>query len=95
MSRTGGSVRFNFGASNVLARQIASGAPVDVFISADEGQMDVVAQAGMVLEGTRIDLLSTQLAIVTQAAARLRNCSRLCSTSNSMLRYRVASIHSS
>lgn len=59
-----GTVRFNFGASNVLARQIASGAPVDVFISADEAQMNVVAQAGMLLEGTRVDLLSTQLAIV-------------------------------
>jgi molybdate transport system substrate-binding protein len=59
-----GTVRFNFGASNVLARQIASGAPVDVFISADNAQMDVVARAGMVLDGTRIDLLSTQLAIV-------------------------------
>ena len=59
-----GTVRFNFGASNVLARQIASGAPVDVFISADEAQMDAVAQAGMVLEGTRVDLLSNQLAVV-------------------------------
>jgi molybdate transport system substrate-binding protein len=37
---------------------------VDVFISADNAQMDVVARAGMVLDGTRIDLLSTQLAIV-------------------------------
>jgi molybdate transport system substrate-binding protein len=59
-----GTIRFNFGASNVLARQIASGAPVDVFISADEAQMDTIARAGMVLEGTRLDLLSNQLAIV-------------------------------
>ena len=59
-----GTVRFNFGASNVLARQIVSGAPVDVFISADEAQMDVVAQAGMVLDGTRVALLSNQLAVV-------------------------------
>lgn len=59
-----GTVRFNFGASNVLARQIVSGAPVDVFISADEAQMDTVAQAGMVLEGTRVDVLSNQLAVV-------------------------------
>jgi molybdate transport system substrate-binding protein len=59
-----GTVRFNFGASNVLARQIAGGAPVDIFISADEAQMDTVAQAGMVLAGTRVDLLSNQLAVV-------------------------------
>ena len=38
-----GAVRFNFAASNVLARQIVNGAPVDLFISADEAQMDVVA----------------------------------------------------
>ena len=44
-------MRFNFGASNVLARQIVSGAPVDVFISADEAQMDVVAAAGLVKDG--------------------------------------------
>ena len=59
-----GTIRFNFGASNVLARQIASGAPVDVFISADDAQMDVVAQAGLVLEGSRVNLLSNQLAVV-------------------------------
>lgn len=59
-----GSVRFNFGASNVLARQITSGAPVDLFVSADEAQMDVVAAAHMLAEGSRVDLLRNQLAIV-------------------------------
>ena len=61
--RTGGSVRFNFGASNVLARQIVSGAPVDVFISADEAQMDVVAAARLLTDGSRFDLLRNQLAV--------------------------------
>lgn len=62
-ARTGGSVRFNFGASNVLARQIVNGAPVDVFISADEAQMDVVAAAGLLQEGSRVDVLRNQLAV--------------------------------
>ena len=59
-----GSVRFNFGASNVLARQITSGAPVDLFVSADEVQMDLVGAAQMLVEGSRVDLLRNQLAIV-------------------------------
>ena len=63
-SRGYGGIRFNFGASNVLARQIADGAPVDVFISADDAQMDVVAKAGLVKDGSRVPLLRNQLAVV-------------------------------
>jgi molybdate transport system substrate-binding protein len=60
----GATIRFNFGASNVLARQIVNGAPVDLFISADAAQMDVVARGGLLKDGSRIDLLSNQLAVV-------------------------------
>jgi molybdate transport system substrate-binding protein len=60
----GGTIRFNFGASNVLARQIVAGAPVDVFISADAAQMDVVAKANLLADGSRVDLLANQLAVV-------------------------------
>jgi molybdate transport system substrate-binding protein len=59
-----GTVRFNFAASNVLARQIVNGAPVDLFISADEAQMEVTATANMLADGTRVALLSNQLAVV-------------------------------
>jgi molybdate transport system substrate-binding protein len=59
-----GSIRFNFGASNVLARQIANGAPADVFISADDAQMDVVAAAKLIRPGSRVPLLRNQLAVV-------------------------------
>ncbi len=62
-ARTGGSVRLNFGASNVLARQIVNGAPVDLFVSADEAQMDLVAAAGLLKDGTRVNLLRNQLAV--------------------------------
>lgn len=60
----GGPVRFNLAGSNVLARQIVNGAPADVFISADEAQMNVIDTAGAVLAGTRVDLVANQLAIV-------------------------------
>jgi molybdate transport system substrate-binding protein len=63
-------VTFNFGGSNALARQIINGAPVDVFVSADQAQMDVVERAGHVLAGSRVAVLSNQLAIVVPAGSR-------------------------
>jgi molybdate transport system substrate-binding protein len=59
-----GGIRFNFAGSNTLARQIVNGARVDVFISADEAQLDIVAAAGLLKEGTRTVLLRNQLAVV-------------------------------
>ena len=63
--RGGGPVRFNFAGSNALARQIANGAPVDLFISADHAQMAFVEKAGQVLEGSLRVVASNQLAVVT------------------------------
>ena len=67
----GGPVRFNFGASNVLARQIVNGAPADIFISADEAQMDYAQKAGAIDGTSRIELLSNRLAVVTPAGRPL------------------------
>jgi molybdate transport system substrate-binding protein len=54
------------GPSNTLARQIAAGARVDVFISADAAQMNLVK--AHVDSSSRVDLLSNQLAIAVPAA---------------------------
>jgi molybdate transport system substrate-binding protein len=64
-------VRYNFAASNLLARQIAAGAPADLFASADEARMDFLAQKKLVVEGTRISLLSNTLVIVVGADSRI------------------------
>jgi molybdate transport system substrate-binding protein len=60
-SRSGDDIVLNFGASNTLARQIEAGARVDLFISADEPQLNAVAAD--IVPGTRVDLLANQLAI--------------------------------
>jgi molybdate transport system substrate-binding protein len=57
-------VRTIFGASNELAEQIASGAPVDVFLSANCKQIDALAKAGLVERTSRRKLASNGLAFV-------------------------------
>lgn len=68
----GGQVRFNFAASNVLARQVVNGAPADIFISADEAQMDYAQRGGAIDANTRIRLLSNRLVVVTQPGRGLQ-----------------------
>jgi len=60
-ARTGDRIVLNLGASNTLARQISFGAGVDMFISADEAQMNAVA--ARIDPSSRVNLLSNQLAI--------------------------------
>jgi molybdate transport system substrate-binding protein len=66
----GDQVMVNAGASNTLARQIVEGAPVDLFISADEAQMDLVERAGRLLPGSRVALLRNRLVVIVPASSR-------------------------
>ena len=66
---TGTEVELNLAGSSTLAAQILAGAPVDVFVSADERQMDRVAAESLVVAETRVVLLSNRLAAVVPAGA--------------------------
>ena len=60
----GGPVRFNFAASNDLARQIEAGAPAGVFISANQAQMERLEKAGKVRAGDAFALLGNTLVVI-------------------------------
>src|SRR4029077_16296011 len=64
-------VKFNFGPSNGLARQIEEGAPADIFFSADLAQMDNLDKNGRLEPSTRKNLLSNQLVIIVPADSKL------------------------
>jgi molybdate transport system substrate-binding protein len=70
--RTGDKVVFSFGASGELMRQIEAGAPVDVFASAGEREMDELQSRGLVEVATRADFARNSLALVVPAGSRLR-----------------------
>jgi molybdate transport system substrate-binding protein len=58
-------VTYNFGASGSLQQQIEQGAPVDVFISAGVKQMDSLQKKNLLVEETRVNLLTNKLVLIT------------------------------
>jgi molybdate transport system substrate-binding protein len=62
-------INLNFGASDVLLKQIEQGAPADVFASADETTMDRAAGAGRVDTTSRRDFAANTLVLVVPAGA--------------------------
>src|SRR5689334_24460664 len=52
-SHPGVTLRYNFGASGDLQKQIEAGAPVDVFLSAAQRQMDELEKQKLILVETR------------------------------------------
>ena len=66
---TGTRVVVSYAASNALAKQIESGAPADLFISADLDWMDYVEQRKLVVPGSRTNLLRNTLVLIAPAAS--------------------------
>jgi molybdate transport system substrate-binding protein len=66
-SHAGVTLRFNFGASGELQKQIEAGAPVDVFISAAERQMDALERGGFIRPETRRVFARNVLVVIKPA----------------------------
>jgi molybdate transport system substrate-binding protein len=70
-AHSGTKVILNFGGSGQLLQQIAKGAPVDVFASADQETMDKAEAQGLVEAGTRADFLRNSLLVVVPTNSTL------------------------
>jgi molybdate transport system substrate-binding protein len=67
----GTKVLLNFGGSGQLLQQIAKGAPVDVFASADQETMDRADKEGLTEPGSRVDFVRNALVVVVPRDAGL------------------------
>lgn len=63
-AQSGARVVLSFAGSSALARQIAAGAPADLFVSANPGWMDRLEAEGWIAPGTRRDLVGNRLVLV-------------------------------
>ncbi len=67
----GGPIRFSFAASSTLARQIENGAPAGLFVSANRNWMDYLSRRGLIVTGSRVDLLHNRLVLIAPLSSPL------------------------
>jgi molybdate transport system substrate-binding protein len=66
---TGTKVTLSYGGTPALAKQIAEGAPADVFVSASKAWMDDLQEKALIQPDSRRDLLGNSLILVGTAGA--------------------------
>jgi molybdate transport system substrate-binding protein len=69
--RPGVTLRYNFGASGDLQKQIEAGAPIDLFLSAAQRQMDELERKGLVVARSRRAFARNALTVVKPADSTL------------------------
>lgn len=70
---SGITVRLNFAASGALVQQIEQGAPVDVFISAAQTQMDRLQEKGLVTTATRANICGDEIVVIAPRSSGMRD----------------------
>jgi molybdate transport system substrate-binding protein len=70
-ARPGVTLRYNLGSSGELQKQIEAGAPVDLFISAGERQMDELEAKGLIVAATRRVFARNLLTVIKPADSRV------------------------
>src|SRR5215831_8023554 len=67
MRQYGDNVKTSYAASSALAKQIESGAPANIFISADLDWMDYLEKRNLIQTGSRRNLVGNRLVIAAPA----------------------------
>jgi molybdate transport system substrate-binding protein len=86
-SHPGVTLRYNFGASGDLQKQIEAGAPVDLFLSAAQRQMDELEKQKLIIASTRRAIARNALVAIKPADSTLD-----VSKANDLLQARVTHI---
>lgn len=63
----GGDVVVQYGMTPMLAKQVENLAPADIFLSADSNWMNYLQDHGLIRVGSRVDLLTADLVLVTRS----------------------------
>jgi molybdate transport system substrate-binding protein len=69
--RPGVKLRYNLGSSGELQKQIEAGAPVDLFVSAAQRQMDELDRKGLIVRASRRVFARNVLTVIKPADSRL------------------------
>jgi molybdate transport system substrate-binding protein len=70
-------INFNFAASGVLEKQIEQGAPVDIFASASQKEIDSLVGKGLVIKSTRINFTRNKLVIIAPSRLTIEELKNL------------------
>jgi molybdate transport system substrate-binding protein len=70
--RNPGRVTTSFASSSTLAKQIESGAPADVYISANKKWMDFLEKKNLIDRKSRLDLLGNRIVLIAPVGSALK-----------------------